>query len=475
MGDTSKIRVAILGGDLAGILVLRGLLRYPHIVVDIYDSESSFSKEGLAFEFPYTVQKALYAIDPSLNQCLDRAGAVSESMEAYHASGGYTESGGARYPPDLYVPNSIVGRPELLSQLTADLPRRAVHLNARVTSIRDDNGGEGVVLVFANGSQERYDVLVGSDGTDGLSRKYVLGVDNPKLQLEHTGFWSLHLRVPLARAQEAIGTEFLDPSKPKQVRWVGDGIFMQHNLLNDGRDVQVTVYAQLDPAPIDPKSRGGPATPLLTPDELESSMALLEPGDFEGVFSTLKSEACKGIVKLFRSVFTVQIIGPLERRDQLVTSPPFSLRHATRNACLVGCAACPAPLSPHGSTAATTLAVEQALALTRLLGRADSKVKVSTALRTYDRFWGSRSESLMQNAFVASHFLAGRGAYFTELDASSQGENGHTAVLLSEEGFCEFIETLEHEEQALRMFVLETKTEEAFGFMDQLLAEQALS
>ncbi|RYP06969.1 hypothetical protein DL765_009297 [Monosporascus sp. GIB2] len=78
----------------------------------------------------------------------------------------------------------------------------------------------------------------------------------------------------------------------------------------------------------------------------------------------------------------------------------------------------------------------------------------------------------MHNAFVASHFLAGRGAYFTELDASSQGENGHTAVLLSEEGFLEFVETLEQEEQALRMFVLETKTEEAFGFMDQLLAER---
>ncbi|RYP03332.1 hypothetical protein DL765_010535 [Monosporascus sp. GIB2] len=303
MEDSSKIRVAILGGDLAGILVLRGLLRYPHIVVDIYDSKSTFSEEGLAFEFPYTVQKALYAIDPCLNQCLDRAGAVAESTEAYHASGVYTESGGARYPPDLYVPNSIVGRPELLSQLTAGLPQRAVHLNARVTSIRDDNGGEGVVLVFANGSQKRYDVLVGSDGTDGLSRKYVLGVDNRKLQLEHTGFWSLHLRVPLERAQEAIGREFLDPNKPKQVRWVGDGIFMQHDLLNNGHDVQVAVYAQLDPTPIDPKSidpksRGGPATPLLTQEELESSMALLEPGDFEGVFSTLKSEACKGIVKV---------------------------------------------------------------------------------------------------------------------------------------------------------------------------------
>ncbi|RYP71319.1 hypothetical protein DL771_004896 [Monosporascus sp. 5C6A] len=472
MGDSSNIRVAILGGDLAGILVLRGLLRYPHIVVDIYHSESTFSKEGLAFEFPYTVQKALYAIDPSLNQCLDRAGAVAESKVAYHASGVYAEGDRARRPPDLCLPNSIVGRPELLSQLTADLPQRAVHLNARVTSIRDDNGGEGVVLVFADGSQKRYDVLVGSDGTDGLSRKYVLGADNPNLELKHTGFWSLHLQVPLERAQEAIGTEFLDPYKPKQVRWVGDGVFMQHDLLNNGRDVQVAVYALLDPTLLDPKSIS--VTPQLTPDELKSSMALLTPKEFEELFSTLKSEVCKGIVKLFRSIFTVQIIGSLERRDPLSTSTPMSLRHATHNACVVGCAARAAPLSPYGSAAAATLAVEQALALTRLLARADSKVKVPAALRTYDHFWGSRSEFLMRTVFDASQFLAGRGPLFTKLDACRQPENGHTALLLSEEGFNEFMETLEHEEHVLRSFVLETKIEEAFVFMDRLLAGRAL-
>ncbi|RYO94137.1 hypothetical protein DL764_007887 [Monosporascus ibericus] len=453
MGDSSKTRVAILGGDLAGILLLRGLLRYPHIVVDIYDSDSTFSKDGLAFDFPYTVQKALYAIDPSLNQCLDRAGAVT------------------RYPPDLYRPNRIVGRPELLSQLTADLPQHAVHLKAQVTSIRDDNGREGVVLAFADGSQKRYDVLVGSDGNDGLSRKYVLGADNPNLQLKHTGFWSLHLQVPIERAQEAMGTEFLDHYKPKQVRWVSDGVFMQHDLLNNGRDVQVAVYAQLDPTQLGPRCS---ETSQLTPDELKSSMALLTPEEFEELFSNLKSEACKGIVKLFRNIFTVQIIGPLERRDQFFASTPMSLRHATRNACLVGCAAREAPLSPYGSAAAATLAVEQALALTRLLGRADSKVKVPAALRTYDRSWGWRSDYLIKNAFDTSQFLAGRGPFFTELDITRQAQNGHTAVLLSEKGFCEFVETLEHEEDALRLFVLETRTEEAFGFMDQLLAEQAL-
>ncbi|RYP48293.1 hypothetical protein DL768_005803 [Monosporascus sp. mg162] len=469
MGDSSKIRVAIMGGDLAGILLLRGLLRHPHIVVDIYDSGSTFSKEGLAFEFPYTAQKALYTIDSSLNQCLHRAGAVAESMEAYHASGVYTESDRPRHPPDLYRPSSIVGRPELLSQLTADLPQRAVHLNARVTSIRDDNGGEGVVLVFADGSQKRYDMLVGSDGNDGPSRKYVLGADNPNLELKHTGFWSLHLQVPLERAQEAIGTEFLDPSKPKQVRWVGDGIFMQHDLLNNGRDVQIALYAQLDPTQLGPRAS---ETSQLTPDELKSSMALLTPKEFEELFSNLKSEVCKGIVKLFRSIFTVQIIGSLERRDPCFTGTPMSLRHATRNACLVGSAARAAPLSPYGSAAAAPLAVEQALALTRLLGRADSKLKVPAALRTYDRFWGWRSELLIQTAFDASQFLAGRGPFFTELDACRQPENGHTTLLLSEEGFSEFVETLEHEEHALRLFVLETRFEEAFGFMDQLLAEQ---
>lgn len=295
--SSSTIRVAILGGGLAGIAMLRGFLKYPHIAANVYETRPAFREDGSAVELSAHAQTSLYALDPSLEQCLACAGAIPTTTEVRMASGPLAgqviaancsgSGGGGSH-------KTVVGCQELLAELIAGLPPHALHFNTRITEIYEENingyhngdGAGGAVLVFADGTQKRYDVVIGADRVQGLSRKYVLGAAGPSSgpQPQPTGFWGLHVTVPVERARGALGSEFLGEGSATQTRWVGDGTFMQHELLNGGRDVQLVVYARLgDEYAEDDES---PWVKLFTPDE------------FGQIFANCQPEVCKGIIKV---------------------------------------------------------------------------------------------------------------------------------------------------------------------------------
>jgi 2-polyprenyl-6-methoxyphenol hydroxylase-like FAD-dependent oxidoreductase len=64
-------------------------------------------------------------------------------------------------------------RPELYERLLAALPPGTLQVNREVTSFDQDE--TGVTLRFADGSPEKYDVLVGADGIDSLVRRTLWG------------------------------------------------------------------------------------------------------------------------------------------------------------------------------------------------------------------------------------------------------------------------------------------------------------
>ena len=68
-------------------------------------------------------------------------------------------------------------RPELYERLLAALPPGTLQVNREVTSFDQDE--TGVTLSFADGTTEKYDVLVGADGIDSLVRRTLWG-DEPK-------------------------------------------------------------------------------------------------------------------------------------------------------------------------------------------------------------------------------------------------------------------------------------------------------
>lgn len=71
-----KLRVAIIGGGLAGATLMNALLKYSHLSPEIFESAPEFSERGAAVGIAQNGQAALAEIAPELAGALDRAGAV---------------------------------------------------------------------------------------------------------------------------------------------------------------------------------------------------------------------------------------------------------------------------------------------------------------------------------------------------------------------------------------------------------------
>lgn len=278
---TSNIRVAVIGGGLNGAILLRGLLRYPHIAADLYEARPSCKEELPGMDLSPLSQVILHAIDPTLDDCLNRSGAIYTTSEVRIATGSLA---GQRVHVNHQLTSGkrAVGRQALLSEVLSGIPPRMVHLNTRVTSISESSSpGHGLTLSFADGSQKKYDLVIGADGVRGITRNYILGPDDPAQIPTPSGLWTLPIKVAADRARQVIEPEVLDPRNPRQITWVGDGTMMQHGLISNGREVQITTAAVHDGLIDEP-----------------SWIKLFTPGEYEQIFSSNQCLPCQGIVQV---------------------------------------------------------------------------------------------------------------------------------------------------------------------------------
>lgn len=280
----STVRVAIVGGGIASAALLRGLLRHSHIAADIYESQPSFKVEGPTVNLTSAAEEILLKLDPSLDDCLSRAEAVYADKDIRIASGPY--AGQLVDCPSVQAQKERIVDPQrFLDELLRTTPPRMIHANSRISSITDMSPGGGVLLNFVGGTQKKYDIVVGADGVHGITRAFVLGPDDPAAKPQHTGIWRVPIKVPYKKALDAMGPEFLDPLRPCQTSWIGEGTYLQHDLMGSERDVHITAYAVHTAYP----SASGAWASLLTPEE------------FGAVFARIPLPACRGIVNVSSS------------------------------------------------------------------------------------------------------------------------------------------------------------------------------
>jgi len=63
-----KINVAVIGGGMGGLCAAIGLLKYPHLNVQIYEAAHKFSEIGAGVAFGPNAQRALRLIGPETEQ-----------------------------------------------------------------------------------------------------------------------------------------------------------------------------------------------------------------------------------------------------------------------------------------------------------------------------------------------------------------------------------------------------------------------
>lgn len=81
MTETHSIKIAIIGGGLAGATIANGLLRHAHLDVHVFESAPEFSERGAAVGLASNAQKALGQVlgEAEAAALLDKAGAVVQA------------------------------------------------------------------------------------------------------------------------------------------------------------------------------------------------------------------------------------------------------------------------------------------------------------------------------------------------------------------------------------------------------------
>lgn len=73
-----KIRIAIIGGGLAGASLANALVRHVQLEFHVYESAPEFSERGAGISLSITAQRALEHINPATPELLRKAGAVAQ-------------------------------------------------------------------------------------------------------------------------------------------------------------------------------------------------------------------------------------------------------------------------------------------------------------------------------------------------------------------------------------------------------------
>ena len=73
------LRIAIIGGSIAGCTLANGLLKHDNVRFDIFESKKSFSERGAGVSLAPNAQKALQAMSIDTEAVLKDAGAMKMS------------------------------------------------------------------------------------------------------------------------------------------------------------------------------------------------------------------------------------------------------------------------------------------------------------------------------------------------------------------------------------------------------------
>lgn len=165
--------------------------------------------------------------------------------------------------------SKIVHRAAFLRELLRPIPSEAMHVNKKLVGVTDGEDG-GVLLHFSDHSQEHFDMLVGADGIHGYVRNHILS-NHPASKPHFAGWWDCRALVPIEKAAKILGDEYF--REDRQYGWLGDGGFMMHDVLDNGRTVQC-IAAVLTDGDWDPNEWKKP----LDREMLEASFATWKDG-----------------------------------------------------------------------------------------------------------------------------------------------------------------------------------------------------
>ncbi|KAI1379309.1 FAD/NAD(P)-binding domain-containing protein [Hypoxylon crocopeplum] len=348
------IKIAIIGGGLAGATLANALLQVPHVHVEIYESAPEFSERGAAVVLTSTAQKSLQRAIPSAMEVLNKAGAVSMNSTRLVIGSGPEAGAVIVDMGQTGNPGLVIHRASLLRELLVSIPQELLHTNKKLTAIRPTT--ECVQISFEDGSTSAFDAVIGADGVFSNVRKIL---------------------IPFEKAKSRLGAEYFEMDR--QYGWIGDGAFIMHDVLEDRKMVQCVISAIETNPPKDRKH-------LLTKEHLSQTLS-----------SWLGGPIAEGVIDL-----TLDDPEPLgwSQWDHKSTST-----YANGRVCIVGDAA--HAMTPWQGFGAG-MAIEDAMVLRALFANISSPKEIEGVFKAFDTVRRPRCERIIKSSRETGFIFCGK-------------------------------------------------------------------
>ncbi|KAJ5930366.1 hypothetical protein N7466_005859 [Penicillium verhagenii] len=392
--ENEPVSVAIIGGGIIGLVLAVGLLRQK-IQVKVYEQAQGFRDIGAGIAFTANAVKCMEQIDPDIVTALRSSGAVASSKgdetdpnDYLRWLDGYTQQqkkDEPYYQRMLYrLDAGYKGfegcrRDQFLEALVKTIPPNVIQCRKRLETI-DEAGDAKVQLLFADGSVEEVDAVIGCDGIKSRVRVLLLGEDHPASHPGYTHKVAYRALIPMEDAIKALG----EYKANNQHYHVGPNAHLIHYPVANRKFVNVAAFIS------DPQEW-----------EDEKTVAAGQKADLIAAFSGW-NPCVHNIIELFPeqldkwAIFDLwQYPAPYYSKDRI---------------CLAGDAAHAS--SPHHGAGAC-MGIEDSLCLVTLFGEVNQTIAkdpsskwhaLKTAFETFDSVRRTRSQWLVNSSRRACEF-----------------------------------------------------------------------